>query len=212
MAVRIDYVNILIVFLTLATAQPVLPLPCHRGLSVTTCMPAIRLKLTCLIISYYYPENQNKGVHHRHAQRLSHTFWHVYNSNRAWQELLRKVLVSTLPSSLSCLSHTHTQTDTVCSPSLHSHCAEVQDRLCANTLRMLRVRQPCLQSWALTMLRWGQVISASHVTHQSLLLSWCHCESMGTLITLFLHSTWNSLKEVVVFCVLTLKKLTNCGN
>lgn len=110
------------------------------------------------------------------------------------------------------LTHTHTQTDTVCSPSLHSHCAEVQDRLCANTLHMLRVRQPCLQSWALTMLRWGQVISASHVTHQSLLLSWCHCESMGTLITLFLHSTWNSLKEVVVFCVLTLKKLTNCGN
>lgn len=60
---------------------------------VTTCTPANRLMSTWLIISYYYPENQNKGT----CRRRAHTgfltlFWHVYTPNRAAEKASRQRL------------------------------------------------------------------------------------------------------------------------
>ncbi len=72
------------------------------------------------------------------TQRLSHTFWHVYTPNRAGQELLRKTLVSSLPSSLSCHTHMHANM-LACFSSFLFHPTETQDRLCVNTLCMWQV-------------------------------------------------------------------------
>lgn len=141
------------------------------------------------------------------TQRLSHTFWHVYTPNRAGQELLRKTLVSGLPSSLSCLhSHTHTNMFSIFSFSPHwgsgqTMCEHVvQARQCENHVCNCASLQFCLEVRPL-------LRSMSFLCPFSALQSWCHGEGMGTLITLWhfvsvtaQHLDWLQGSGYTVFC------------
>lgn len=139
--------------------------PFSRRLSkppfVTTCTPANRLMSTWLIISYYYPENQNKGT----CRRRAHTgfltlFWHVYTPNRAGPELLRKASRQRLcPHGCRLSRATCTPTHFASFPS-----PEAQDRLTRD-----RVCVCC------------PVLRSGHVTHKPprplLCMTFCSAES-----------------------------------
>lgn len=161
------------------------------------------LKLTWAIISYYYPENQNKGARRCRAHRHFLTLFDMFTLQTEPGSSCWERLVSRLPSSPSCHTCTLTCTPT-CFPAFHF---EAQDTFCVSTLCFWQVCQRsihvcnCVSVQYVSALRSQHCCFAYHTpVHAQQLLSWCYGESMGTLITLwcFVSVTWNSIKEVVI--------------
>lgn len=127
---------------------------------VSTRTPAKkRLKLTWLIISHYYPENQNKGGRRRCTHSGFLTLSDMFTlqtepGESCWERL----------SSAACPHRwavTHMQANMLaCFPSFPSHPTEAQDRLCAQTSVSAKIHvYNCV-----LVTSWGQL----HVIHRSI--------------------------------------------